>query len=99
VATVQAVTRSSFIYVTPDAPEVYFLSGLRNPTPVFYDFFDEEAGRTDRMLRTLEREGVNVVVLNTGLRFSPPPPPRLVEALEARFSSARMVGPFIVRWN
>ncbi len=99
VATVQAVTRSSFIYVTPDAPEVYFLSGLRNPTPVFYDFFDEEAGRTDRMLRTLEREGVNVVVLNTALRFSPPPPPRLVEALEARFSSARMVGPFIVRWN
>ncbi len=99
VATVQAVTRSSFIYVTPDAPEVYFLSGLRNPTPVFYDFFDEEAGRTDRMLRTLEREGVNVVVLNTALRFSSPPPPRLVEALEARFSSARMVGPFIVRWN
>jgi hypothetical protein len=46
VATVQAVTRSPFVYVTPDAPEVYFLSGLRNPTPVFYDFFAEQEGRT-----------------------------------------------------
>lgn len=99
VATVRAVTRSPFIYVTPDAPEVYFLSGLRNPTPVFYDFFAEQEGRTEQILQALEREGINVVVLNTALRFSPPPPARLIEALETRYGSARMVGPFIVRWN
>jgi hypothetical protein len=98
VTTVQAVTRSPSIYVTPDAPEVYFLSGLRNPTPVFYDFFAEQEGRTSRILQILDREDVNVVVLNTALTFSPPPPPQLIEALEARYGSARMVGPFIVRW-
>ncbi|MEJ2204344.1 MAG: hypothetical protein P8170_09555 [Gemmatimonadota bacterium] len=99
VATVRAVTRSPFIFATPDAPEVYFLTGLQNPTPVFYEFFAEEEGRTDRTLRAIDREDVNVVVLNTALRFSPAPPSRLIDSLEARYDSARRVGPFIVRWN
>jgi hypothetical protein len=99
VATLQAISQGPVTFATPDSPQVYFLSGLRNATPVFYDFFDQAPGRTARILQILERDRVNVVVLNTALQFSPPPPPQLIAEIEARFPSARMVGPFIVRWR
>jgi hypothetical protein len=51
-----------YIYVTADAPEVYFLAGRRNPTRTFYDFFDSDfagdtSARTERIMRTLESHG------------------------------------------
>ena len=41
VAELRAHASSGYMYATPDCPEVYFLSGLRNPTRTFFDFFDE----------------------------------------------------------
>ena len=99
VSTMRALSTSPATFATPDSPEVYFLSGLRNPTPVFYDFFAEPSGRTERILQSLEEGGVNVVVLNTALHFSPAPARELIGELEGRYGSARMVGPFIVRWK
>lgn len=86
-------------FVTPDAPEAYFLSGLRNPTPVFYDFLDEPLGRTTRILATLEREDVRVIALNRAPQFSGPPEADLIEALESRYPQAASVGRFVVRWR
>ena len=86
-------------FVTPDAPEVYFLSGLRNPTPTFYDFFDDPEGRTERILSILEREDVRVVALNRAPELSGPPPAELITALESRYPRAASVGRFIVRWR
>jgi hypothetical protein len=90
---------SDVTFVTPDAPEAYFLSGLRNPTPVFYDFLDDPEGRTARILDALEREHVRVVALNRAPQFSGPPPRDLIEAIESRFPQAASVGRFIVRWR
>jgi hypothetical protein len=39
---VERTQPGEFILAGPDAPEVYFLSGRRNPTRVFYDFFRPE---------------------------------------------------------
>ncbi|MEQ1855445.1 MAG: glycosyltransferase family 39 protein [Longimicrobiales bacterium] len=86
-------------FVTPDAPEAYFLSGLRNPTPFFYDFLDDPAGRTARILTTLERADVRVIALNRAPSLSGPPPPDLVAELERRFPSAAILGRFVVRWR
>jgi hypothetical protein len=86
-------------FATPDAPEVYFLSGLRNPTPVLFDFFDEPEGRAERTLTTLEQAGVRVVVLNRTPQLSGPPPPDLLAALESRYPRAASVGRFVVRWR
>ena len=86
-------------FVTPDAPEVYFLSGLRNPTPVFYDFLDEAEGRTARILAALDREDVRVIALNRAPQFSGPPSPDLLAALEGAYPRATSVGRFVVRWR
>ena len=86
-------------FVTPDAPEAYFLSGLRNPTPVLFDFLDDPQGRTERVLATLEREDVRVVALNRAPQFSGPPPADLVAAIELRYPQAVNIGRFIVRWR
>jgi hypothetical protein len=90
---------SGVTFVTPDAPEVYFLSGLRNPTPVLFDFFDEPEGRAERTMATLEREGVRVVVVNRGPQVSGPPPLDLIMALESRYPRSAAVGRFVVRWR
>ncbi|MGE0157923.1 MAG: ArnT family glycosyltransferase [Gemmatimonadales bacterium] len=95
----QLAGESGTTFVTPDAPELYFLSGLRNPTPVLFDFFDEPEGRTERTLALLDREGVRVVALNRAPQVSGPPAPDLVAALERRYPRAASAGRFVVRWR
>jgi len=62
VAALRAHAKGEFTYAAPDCPEVYFLSGLRNPTRTLYDFLDDAAGRAGRVLEALERYHVNVVL-------------------------------------
>jgi len=96
---VRARARSSYIYCTPDCPEVYFLAGLRNPTRTIFDFFDEPVDRTTRIMRTLAEYDVHVVSLNQKPEFSGPVPQDLESALEARFPQHSRIGTFIVRWR
>lgn len=87
------------IFVTPDAPEVYFLSGARNPTPVIFDFFDPPGERPAQLFTTLARHDVNVVVINTEPSFSGRIPDSLDVALRHRYPFARTIGRFQVRWK
>ena len=80
----------------PDAPEVYFLSGLRNPTGVLFDFFDEDDGRVERVLATLDEHDVGVVVIKLNPSFSGRPPPDLMQELEARYPVAVEIGHYLV---
>ena len=99
VSALQGMSTSPYTYATPDVPEVYFLSGLRNPTRTLYEFFDDAEGRTEAILGRLDSLDVNMVVLNTLLRFSGPPAPELLEGLRSRYSQAAQLGSFIVRWR
>ncbi len=99
VATLRSLAPNGVMYATPDAPETYFLSGLRNPTRVLYDFFDEPRNRTERIMRILNREDVRVVVLNRVPHFSGLPPEPLIRALEAEYPNATGIGRFVVRWK
>jgi len=58
---VQDHAAGEYIYAAPDCPEVYFLSGLRNPTRNLFDFLDEPAERTGGVLTALETHHVKVV--------------------------------------
>jgi hypothetical protein len=95
----RAHARGGYIWASPDCPEIYFLSGLRNPSRSMFDFFEDTTGRTTRVLDMLERHGITVIVLNARPAFSPPPSDELVAALESRYPYARHVGPFHVRWR
>jgi hypothetical protein len=95
----RARARGGYVWASPDCPEVYFLSGLRNPTRTLFDFFDDPAGRTARVLRALEQHDVRVVVLNARPAFSQPLADDLVTELERRYPFAGNIGVFHVRWR
>ena len=95
--------RGRYTYCTPDCPELYFLSGGRDPMRSFWDFtsadFDYPWPRTLRVLQTLADHGVTVVVLNDDPVDSEPVLPALRAALRTRFPASRTVGRFEVRWR
>jgi 4-amino-4-deoxy-L-arabinose transferase-like glycosyltransferase len=99
VTLLQRHARGGYTWASPDAPEIYFLSGLRNPTRSIFDFFDDPRQRTERVLGALDRHGVTAVALNRQPVFSAPFPPDLIAGLEQRYPYSTDVGPFHVRWR
>ncbi|MCH7563395.1 MAG: hypothetical protein IH968_06165 [Gemmatimonadetes bacterium] len=98
IAEIRAHAQDGFIYVTPDAPEVYFLAGFNNLTRTFFDFADDPVGRTARILDMIERRRVRVVVINRFPGFSGNPPTDLIDSLETRYPNAKELDHFVVRW-
>ncbi len=86
------------IFAAPDCPEVYYLAGLSNPTPVLYDFLADPPVQDDRVLQLLVSDRINVVVINTAPGFSRPLSSALHDAISRRFPYAESVGQFEVRW-
>lgn len=89
----------SYIYAAPDCPEVYFLTGRKNPTRTIYDLFDDPTNRTSRILQALNAHAVRVVVINQTHFVSPEIDPTLFEALESRFPHQAKINRFTVRWR
>ena len=96
VATLQQLAPGGATLAFPDAPEVYFLSGLRNPTGVLFDFFSEDDERVERVLSTLDEHDVGVVVIKLNPSFSGAPPLALMQELEARYPLAIEVGHYLI---
>ncbi len=99
VAMVDALARGPYIYATPDCPEVYFLSGKRNPTPILYEFLDPARNTPARILDALDRAHVRVVVINRDPYFSAPIAGTLITELQKRYPLWREVGRFLVVWK
>ena len=77
-----------YIFAGPDCPEIYFLAGKRNPTRTFFGVFDEDYGtpqREARILRTLDKRGVNVAVLKSRAEVTIEGHPRLAALLCRNF--------------
>ena len=91
--------RGGYTWASPDCPEIYFLSGLRNPTRTLFEFFDEPSGRTERVLHDLDTHGVTAIVLNMTPGFSPGISHELAVRLAQRYPRAEQVGNFIIRWQ
>ncbi len=87
------------VWAGPDAPEVYFLSGVRNPTPTLYEFLDRVPMTPDGLATLLDSRDVRVAVLNTRPLFSQPLDPRILEHLVREFPRSRTLGPYVVRWR
>jgi hypothetical protein len=88
-----------YIYATPDCPEVYFLSGLRNPTKTLFEFLDQPGLRTARVMAEIRKADVEVVVENQRPHFSGQVPNEMRDSLAVAFPKSRAVGRFIVRWR
>ncbi|HSM62137.1 MAG TPA: hypothetical protein VK849_15120, partial [Longimicrobiales bacterium] len=94
--TVAAHVSGGALWAGPDAPEVYFLTGLPNRTPILYEFLTDTNPAEPA---ALSDGTVTVAVVNTRPLFSRPLEPNVLERLTVRFSDARQVGPFVVRWR
>jgi len=92
-------SRGSYIYATPDCPQVYFLSGFRNPTRTMFDFLDDPTGRTQRILDALHAHDINLVVINLAPGFSGPVPQDLRVALDREFPERAFTPNYEVRWK
>jgi hypothetical protein len=90
---------SPYIYAAPDCPEVYFLSGLRNPTRKFFDFFSESENDPARISELLDEKEINVVVINHKPHFSAQLSADMIHLLESRFPYAQDLEKFTVRWK
>jgi hypothetical protein len=95
----QQHARGEYTWASPDCPEVYFLSGLRNPTRSVFDFFDDERGRTARILATLDQHHVTAIALNSRPEFSARISGDLLAELERRYPFGANVGKFQIRWE
>jgi hypothetical protein len=91
--------RNGYTWASPDVPEIYFLTGLRNPTRTMYDFFDDPIGRSARLLATLQRHDVTAVVLNRRPEYSHEIAADLVDSLVARYPNSSEIGDLQVRWR
>jgi hypothetical protein len=87
------------VFATPDCPEVYFLSGTRNPTGDLYEFLRGARRGVTETLELIEHHHINLIVINRAPHFSGPIDPALETALESRFPHSEMVGRFVVRWR
>jgi hypothetical protein len=87
------------IWAGPDCPEVYFLSGMPNPTRTLFDFLDDPDERPRRLHALFAASQLKLVVINTDPKFSGLLEPELRADLVARFPNLRTVGPFEVRWR
>ncbi|PYX54510.1 MAG: hypothetical protein DMG76_21355 [Acidobacteria bacterium] len=91
--------RGEYILAKPDSPEVYFLSGFHDPTGIFFDYYEDPAGRTQRALAAIESRNINLVVLNHRPPFAGPIADDLKTALEREFPNRADAGDFEVRWK
>ncbi len=94
----------AFIYATPDCPEVYFLSGRKNPTRTFFDFFEDDyftdpEGRARRILALLEEKRIDLVVLKPSSQFSVNIPQTLVEEIFVRYPHQARALPYTLHWR
>jgi hypothetical protein len=90
--------KGGYTYAGPEAPEIYFLTGLRNPTRMLLEFADKTAGAEPELDRLRER-GVTAVAINRRPKFSRPFRSSVYAGLVAEFPASVDVGRFTVRWK
>jgi hypothetical protein len=85
------------IYAAPDCPEVYYLTGRRNPTPANFDAFWPLT--TAQVVQLWATRDVHLVVLNHKPPFSHLPSDELMQEARRIFPQSESIGHFEVRWR
>jgi hypothetical protein len=97
---VKTLSRGAPIFAGPDAPEVYFLAHLKNPTRFLFDSI-EEPFEYERLLRSLlvESDAIKLAVIKDD--FDPSTGHLLIlrHCIAPRFPNSRKFGKFTVYWR
>lgn len=98
IGAVQVLAKDRTLWAGPDAPEIYFLSGVPNRTRTLFDFLDADAGKVP-IIERVRATKASLVVLKLQPDFSPPPDQATVNALAAEFPNGRSAPGFLVFWR
>jgi hypothetical protein len=96
---IQTHASGEFTYAGPDCPEIYFLTGLKNPTRTLGDSFDEPEGRTERILQAIETHHITVLTFNEKPAFAGTINRELEQVVQSRFPQSKQIGNFRVMWR
>jgi hypothetical protein len=89
-----------WMYVWHDAPQVYFLAGMRNPTRTMFEVFDDSLARsTGELTRALQRHDVRLVVLTDPSGAVRQMDPAFHAWLLTAYPEVEWVERFEVRWR
>jgi hypothetical protein len=99
ITALQSRARGGYTWASPDAPEVYYLSGLRNPTRSFYEFLDDAPDPDAAALRAIDQHGITAIVLNLNPFFSPKVTQPMYEQLARRFPHGQTFGSLHLMWR
>ncbi len=100
VTSVQQHAAGEWMYVWHDSPQVYFLTGKRNPTGTMFEAFDDSLARaTSTLTRALRTHDVRVVVLTDPSNALRPMDPAFRAWLLATYPESEQVEHFEVRWR
>ncbi len=90
----------AYIFAGPDTPELYVLSGRRNPTRSLFDLLDpSNSARGEHLFATLDERHVSAIAINSRPGFSDPLGKGVVARLRAKYPHHERVGWFEVRWR
>ena len=98
VTALRSRARGGYTWASPDSPEIYFLTGLRNPTRTLFEVFDDFPSPPEQTLRMLDAHHITAIVLSAP-SFSPPISPVLYPQLMTLYPKAEYIGPFQLRWR
>jgi hypothetical protein len=88
------------ILAAPDCPEIYFLSGIKNPTPVFYDSLEDPGSYQHAITTLLDRPNfLKVAVINDAASVAVYHTQLLHLLAKSRFPNSRKIGSFTVYWR
>ena len=99
VALLRSHARGRFTYAAPDAPEIYFLTDLKNPTRSYGGYLDKASPHGSRLLQVLNERGVTAVAINHRPSFSNGIGSATLRALRGGYPISKRVGSFEVRWK
>ena len=91
--------RNGYTFAGPDAPEVYYLSNLKNGTPMIYEFLTPVADRDKFVLDAIARHHITAIVVNQTPSFSPTLDQSLLDRLDQMYPAHQLVDHFDVRWQ
>jgi len=100
VAAIRRHASGEWMYVWHDAPQLYFLAAMKNPTRTLFEVFDDSLARSPTELRrTLREHDVRLVVLTDPAGASRPLDPAFREWLLGTYPESETVERFEVRWR
>ena len=94
ISTVVQHAGSGPIIATPECPDVYFMSGLQNPTR------NDGALSSEEILTAIQDPALRVVIFNTSAQFSESTlTPDLLGLVAAEFPQATQIGKYWICWR